>query len=213
MLKFTVFAGEISMLKFFDSEASGLTPQEIARSFRWLGWLGLWLQALLGFIPILVVVANVLARPSQQQVGGSSIGLIVAIVCLIILVFSTYWCFRYTQLAGKLEERDLRPAKVQVIQKVRIGLVANISVMTLAVLIALWRVGTLTFKMLTLPQGATIVAPNQIGTTLAAPGALITPSNMIAIQAMVSTIAAGLAGTIIALMLLHQVGQHRNSYE
>lgn len=201
------------MLKFFGDEAPSRTPHEIARSFRWLGWTGLWLQALLGFIPILVVVANVLSRPTQQQISGFSLGLVLAIVCLVILVFSTYWCFRYTQLANKLEERDLRPAKVQVIQKVRIGLIANISVMTLAVSIALWRVGTLTFKMLTLPQGATIVAPNQLGTTLGSPGALITPSNMIAIQAMVSTIAAGLAGTIIALMLLHQIGQHRSATE
>lgn len=199
------------MLKFLNAEVPNLTPHQIARSFRWLGWTGLWLQALLGFIPILAVVTNVLSRPAQQQVGGFSLGLLMAIVCLVILVFSTYWCFRYTQLANKLEERDLRPAKVQVIQKVRIGLIANISVMTLAVLIALWRVGILTFKMLTLPQGATIVAPNQLGTTLGATGALITPSNMIAIQAMVSTIAAGLAGTIIALMLLHRLGQHRSA--
>jgi hypothetical protein len=64
--------------------------------------------------------------------------------------------------------------------------------------------------MLTLPQGGTVIAPNQIGTTVAAPGALITPSNMIAIQAMINAIAAGLVGAIVALLLLYQVGQHRN---
>jgi hypothetical protein len=34
---------------------------------------------------------------------------------------------------------------------------------------------------------------------------------MIAIQAMVSAIAAGLVGVIIALLLIYQVGRHRNS--
>lgn len=68
----------------------------------------------------------------------------------------------------------------------------------------------LTFRMMTLPQGATVIAPQQAGTVMA-PGALITPSHMIAIQAMVYAIAAGLVGVIVSLLLLHQVGQHRNS--
>jgi hypothetical protein len=196
------------MFQFLKSESTSLTPQQIAYSLRWLGWVGFWLQALLGFIPILVVVANVLSRPGQQQTGG----LWLAILCLIILLFSTYWCFRYTRLANQLESRDLRPAKSQVIRDLKLGLLANIGTMVLAVLIALSRVGALTFKMLTLPQGATVIAPNQIGTTVAAPGALITPSNMIAIQAMINVIAAGLVGVIVALLLLYQVGKHRTSH-
>ncbi|MCL6435845.1 MAG: DUF3611 family protein [Leptolyngbyaceae cyanobacterium HOT.MB2.61] len=196
------------MSNLLNSEAPNLTPQQIARSFRWLGWVGFWLQALFGFIPILVVVTTVLFRPGQQ-VGGFSFGLWLAIACLIILIFSIYWCFRYTQLANRLEIRDLRPAKSKVIRDLKLGLLANIGIMAIAVLIALTRIGGLTFKMLTLPQGATVIAPNQAGTTIAQ-GALISPSNMIAIQAMVNAIAAGLIGAIVALLLLHQMGQNRN---
>lgn len=198
------------MFDFLNPEAPSPTPQQIARSFRWLGWTGFCLQALLGFIPILVVVANVLSKPGQQT-GGFSGGFLLAIVCLIILLFSIYWCFRYTKLASKLESRDLRPPKSQVSRDLKLGLTANIAIMAIAVLIALSRVGELTFKMLTLPQGATVIAPNPIGTTMATPGALITPSNMIAIQAMINAIAAGLVGIVVALLLLYQVGQHRNS--
>jgi hypothetical protein len=197
-----------SMFDFLNPEALSLKPAQIARSLRWLGWVGFWLQALFGFIPILVLVANVLARPGQA--GGFSLGLWLAIACLVILCFSIYWCFRYTRLATRLESRDLRPAKAQVIRDLKLGLTANASVMVIAVLIALLRVGELTFKMLTLPQGATVIAPNQLGTTIGTPGALITPSNMIAIQAMLNIIAAGLVGTIVALLLLYRVGQHRN---
>lgn len=197
------------MANFFNTGLSSPTTQQIARSFRWLGWLGFSLQLLLGFLPILVVVANVLFNPRQRQIGFS-LGLWMAIACLIILLFSMYWCFRYTRLAKRLELRDERPAKSQVVQDLKWGLAANLGVMILAVLIAFSRVSNLTFKMLSLPQGGTIVTPNQMGTTLAAPGALITPSNMIAIQAMISAIAAGLVGTIVAILLLDQVGQHRN---
>ncbi len=198
-----------SMFDFLNPDSPNPTPSQVARSLRWLGWGGLWLQAFLGFIPLLVLVANVLARP-MQQTGGFSFGLWLAIACLVILCFSIYWCFRYTRLANKLEDRDARPAKAQVVRDLKLGLLANLVVMVIGALIALLRVGGLTFRMLTLPQGATVITPNQMGTTLGVPGTLIAPSNMIAIQAMLNTIAAGLVGVIVALLLLYQIGQHRN---
>ncbi|MEA5508733.1 DUF3611 family protein [Crocosphaera sp. UHCC 0190] len=195
------------------SETSSPTPLQIARSLLWLGRIGLILQVLLGFIPLLVVVTYVLSQSGQQQTGGFSLGLWLAIACLIILIFSIYWCFRYTQLAKKLKSSETRPSKSQIIRDLQLGLFANIGIMVFAVLIALLRVGELTFKLLTLPQGATVIAPNQIGTTFPSQGALIAPSNMIAIQAMLNVIAAGLVGVIVALLLLYQVGQHRNTID
>lgn len=199
------------MFNLFNPDAPSQTPRQIARSFRWLGWVGFALQCGLGFIPILVVVANVLIRPGQQQ-RGLSLGLWMAIACLFILVFSVYWCFRYTRLADQLEDRDRRPAKSEVMRDLRIGIVVNIAMMSIALLIALFRVGELTVRMLTLPQGATVVTPNQVGTTVGSAGTLITPSNMIAIQAMINTIAAGLIGLIVTMLLVYQVRQHRSSY-
>ncbi len=196
------------MFSFLDPDAPGPTPRQIADSFRWLGWVGFCLQALLGFIPILVIVMIVLFSPGQRQIGFS-FGMWLAIACLGILLFSIYWCFRYTQVANKLENPELRPPKSQVIGDLRKGLVANISIAVIAVLIALSRVAGLTFQMLTLPPGATVVTPNSAA-TMVTQGAIITPSNMIAIQAMIHAIAAGLVGIIVALLLLYQVGQHRN---
>lgn len=89
-------------------------------------------------------------------------------------------------------------------------LLANIGIMAIAVIISLSQVGTLTFKMLMMPQGSTMITPNQIA-TMVTQGAIITPSNMIAIQAMVNAIATRLLGAIVALLLLYQVGQHRHS--
>jgi hypothetical protein len=198
------------MFDFLKSESTSPTPQQIAHSLRWLGWIGFWLQILLGFIPILVVVIYAFFRSGRGQGGIISLGLWLAIACLVILLFSIYWCFRYTQLAKKLEIRDLRPTKSQLGRDLKLGLLANIGIMAIAVLIAMLRVGELTVKLLILPQGATVITPNP-ATTMLAPGAMIAPSNMIAIQAMVNTIAAGLVGVIVALLLLYRVGQHRNT--
>ncbi|AFZ35216.1 hypothetical protein Sta7437_1653 [Stanieria cyanosphaera PCC 7437] len=197
------------MIDFLKPKSISPTPQQIASSLRRLGWIGFWLQALLGFIPLLVTITTILFRTRQQQLRVFSFGLWFAIACLAILIFSIYWCFRYTQLANKLESRELRPTKSKVFRDLKLGLVANLGIMTIAVLIALMRVGELTFKMLILPQGSTVIVPNQTTTTMTQ-GALIAPSNMIAIQAMVNAIAAGLIGTIVALLLLYQIGQHRN---
>jgi Protein of unknown function (DUF3611) len=188
--------------------ATNPSPQQIAHSFRWLGWGGFWLQSLLGFIPILVVLTTVFSRTGPQG-GGFTFGIGLAILCLLALCFSIYWCYRYTKLARKLEAPDLRPAKAHIKRDLKLGLLINLSIMAIAVLIALARVGQLTFRMLVLPQGSTVVAPTQVGTMLTQ-GAIVTPSNMIAIQAMISAIAAGLIGTIVSLLLIFYVGQHRS---
>jgi hypothetical protein len=195
------------MFDFLRSQPSSPSPAQIARYCRWLGWAGLILQSLLGVMPLLVVIARLVANPQWRSLR-SSFGLWVALVGLAILLFSIYWCFRYIRMAARLEDPDLRPAKSAVKRNLKLGLLSNLALVTLGVLLALWRVTALTLKMLTLPQGATVVSPGQAA---AIPGGLITPSSMIAIQAMVSAIAAGLVGVIIALLLIYQVGRHRNS--
>lgn len=198
------------MFNFLNPEAANPTPHQIARFFRLLGWIGFWLQSLLGFMPILVVVTIVLFNPNRSQSGGLSFGLFSAIACLLLMIFSIYWCFRYTRLARKLEIRDLRPAKSEVVRDLKLGLIANIVSMAIAIPIAMARVGELTIKMLALPQGSTIVAPiPDRARTIVSPGALITPSDMIAIQAMVNTIASGLVGIVVALLLLYLVRQNQ----
>jgi hypothetical protein len=195
------------MAGFIRSGSSSPTPEQIARNCRRLGWVGFWLQAVLGLIPLLVVLGLVFSRLGQWPGGLFSLGLWLAILCLGFLIFSTYWSFRYTRMARRLEVPEARPSKSGVKRTLRVGLLANLAVMAIAVLIALGRVSQLTFRMLTVPQGATVVAPNQ----LVAQGALVSPSNMLAIQAMVYAIAAGLVGVIIALLLIQQVSLHRNA--
>ncbi len=184
------------------------SPKQVAHSFRWLGWGGFWLQSFLGFIPILVVLTTVFSRAGNQA-SILSLGIALAILCLLALCLSIYWCYRYTKIASRLENPDRRPAKAEIKRDLKLGLLINLGIMVIAVSIALARVAQLTIRMLTLPQGSTVVAPTQVGTMLTQ-GAIVTPSNMIAIQAMVSAIAAGLIGTIVSLLLIYYVGQHRN---
>ncbi len=194
------------MFDFLRAQPSSPSPAQIARYCRTLGWAGLILQSLLGVIPLLVVIARMVVNPQWRDVR-SSWGLWLAVVGLAILLFSIYWCFRYIRMARRMADPDLRPAKSAVKRNLKLGLLSNLALMAIGVLLALWRVTLLSVKMLTIPQGTTVVTPG----AAAVPGGLITPSSMIAIQAMVSAIAAGLVGVIIALLLIYQVGRHRTS--
>lgn len=191
------------MVNFFKSDIPPINPHRMASSLRRLGWIGFWLQVALGFIPILVLIIKVLSGQSRVN---TSLGLFLAIACLLTLLLAMYWCFHYVRLARKLEDTQMRPAKVAVIRSLWIGLTINIVGMICAVLIAMKLIGTLTLKMLKLPQGATIITPGTAGSINQSP--LLTPSDMITIQAMINTIAAELVGIIIALLLLSKMMQH-----
>jgi len=156
---------------------------------------------------VLVVLGLVFSRLGQWPGGFSSLGLWLSLLCLAFLIFSTYWSYRYTRLVSRLKVRESRPTKSSVKRALKIGLFANLAVMTIAVLIAFWYVSPITLRLLTVPQGATIVTPNQAVTQ----GALVSPSNMLAVQAIVHTMAAGLVGIIIAGLLIQQVSSHKNA--
>lgn len=189
-------------MNIFKFPSAHPTPEDLARWCRWLGWLGLVLQALLGFIPLLVVITRIFTR---QQTGGFGGGLWLAIGCLLVLLFSIYWCFRYTRLAARLMQPNRRPPKSAVQRALKLGLLTNLAILILATSIALWQVSAMTIRMLSVPQGAAVLAPNAVASS----AALITPSNMITIYAMVSTMAAGLVGLIVALLLIYLIGRHR----
>jgi formate hydrogenlyase subunit 3/multisubunit Na+/H+ antiporter MnhD subunit len=204
------------MFSFLNPQAPSPSLGQIAHSFKWLGWLGIWLQALLGFIPILVVLMNVFFGSGQRYQLGLSFNLWLAIIALLVLLFSIYWCYRYTRIGSTLTDPQRRPSKNEVYRVLKTGLVTNLAILVLGVLIALLRVSALTFKMLAVPQGATVLAPSPMnpmtpGAATLTPGALITPSNMIAIQSMIHGIAAGLVGLIIALILIFLVGLYRST--
>lgn len=184
--------------------------QQIASEFYRLGWIGFWAQLGLGIIPIVILLFVLLFdnTPNSVQVGSSWLATILAYGCLFALIFTIYWCFHYTQLSDRLGSREVRPSKAQIRRSLWIGILANMGGMTCAILVALWRVGTLLFRMLSLPPGASTLYTPVPGTAVVNPGSIIVPMNMIALQAMINTIAAELVGLGVTLWLLYRVLQH-----
>ncbi len=136
--------------------------------------------------------------------GVPDSGNILSFVDILTLVFTIYWCFRYTRLASKLEDSNQRPAKVRVIREVWIGIIANVGVILLAVLIGMVTVGGLLYVILSLPQGAATILLPAPGGTVINQGPIIVPMDMLGLLAVMNVILAGLVGVIVSLWLLHR---------
>jgi hypothetical protein len=182
-----------------------------AASFQRLGWLGFWLQVLFGALPILMWIASVFFSPAQLTNRPVPWWTYLAYLCPIALIFTIYWCYRYTRLSPKLLDPELRPPRLEVIQLIRFGLLVNLTGMAFAIIVLLGQVTTLWFRISLLPTGSSTITTPLPGTTVVNSGAIILPLQMMGILAMVCTIAAEWVGTFISLILLYQVNQYRNS--
>lgn len=181
------------------------SPRRLALDFRWCGWLGFWLQSLLGFIPILLLIFALFLYQNPQR-GVIGIGNFLAFGCLVALLFTIYWCFRYTRVALDLEDPNFRPRRIEVIRTLWVGLLSNAAGMLCAVLIGMGRAGNLLTTMLSLPPGAITLTTPTAGGMLLNRGPIVTVLDMVALQAVLNTIAAELVGILVALWLLYRLG-------
>ena len=181
------------------------TPQQMATTFRRLGWIGFWCQVILGFIPVVLLFFQWFFSSKNISIGVPDSGNIISFLDLLTLIFTIYWCFRYTRLANKIGDYDQRPTKVRVIREVWIGIIANVAVIFLATLIAIVTVGGLLFVILSLPQGAATILQPVPGGKIINPGPIIVPMDILGLLALMCVILAGLVGVIVSLYLLSRL--------
>jgi hypothetical protein len=160
----------------------------------------------LGLIPFILVTFQSIFSSKPQPIGVPDSGNILSFVDILTLLFTIYWCFRYTRLAGKLGDSNQRPTKARVIREVWIGIIANLVVILLAVLIGIVTVGGLLYVILSLPQGAATILQLTPGGKVINPGPIIVPMDILGLLAVMNVILAGLVGVIVSLWLLYRVG-------
>src|SRR5262245_4929798 len=106
-----------------------ITPSKgktLAGAFIRLGWLGFSLHAVFGSLPLLVL-AYYLAfsqRPSDSA-GGIGFGEILAIINVLILIFTTFWSYRYTRIGKQIRGAEPGPSEPSLIRTVWTGVVAT----------------------------------------------------------------------------------------
>lgn len=107
--------------------------RRIARNFRIAGWLGLWVQAVVGTLSAIMFFVFLLGEGNNSAKAGAGLFLTPALVAVCIGVF---WSFRYVLFGRKLGNRnpDLRPKPKDAVRIVRIGLIIGLVGQALAIM-------------------------------------------------------------------------------
>ena len=140
--------------------------QKIARTFRALGWLSLWVQLGLAFASILILLFAASGRKFSPDTNtGIGIGIFWSACSFLALCVNIFVAFRYTRIAkGLLREPDahLHPRKADTIQLLRLGVMVGLVGIFLGLIGAGSSLGMLIAKTVSQPPGMAITNPDRI---------------------------------------------------
>lgn len=176
--------------------------QHAAVNLQVAGWICLCTQIFLAIISGLVLAFAAVDPNFNLKAGNpfSSSGLFFACTGLIALSLGSYWAFRYTRIAKRLQLSNVvaHPAKAEVIQFLWQGLVVNAVGMFLTLLGIEAIAAALLAKSLTQVQGLAIYNNNQ----------LIQSLDILVVQANINTIFAQFIGIIVSAWLISRISHH-----
>lgn len=100
--------------------------ETLARHFSRLGWLGFIIQLVLISVPILLLVYVLfISSPESIQRKGIDLSNYLSNGSLLVMVFTTFWFFRYTRLAKRIADPNECPPQASVLKTIWIGLWAS----------------------------------------------------------------------------------------
>jgi len=176
-------------------------PERLARRFRRLGWTGFWIQLALITIPVLLFIyLAFFAGTDSAQRRGIDLGNYLSHGGLLVMVFTTFWFYRYTRLANRIADPAKRPSLQSVMRTLWIGLWASCLGILFSMLLLLGSVGRLLLALMTMPQTGLPVAA--VGGDPARTVSAIDATSMLSLLLMLSAEFIVLAFT---LWLLFQV--------
>ncbi len=168
----------------------------LATRFSRLGWIGFWVQLALLAIPIaLLFYVLSVASPESVQRRGIDLSNYLSTGGLVVMIFTTFWFFRYTRLAKRIADRDLCPPQAAALRTVWIGVWASALGILFSMLLLTNAVGRLLFILMATPQtGVPVVSPvgGDPTTTLSAIDAVSLTSLVIILAAELIILAFGL---------------------
>jgi hypothetical protein len=143
-----------------DIEWPASKRESIAEQFSTLGKIGFFIQLALLVVPILLAVYILLLGRSNQGSGtGIDFGSYVSFGSLLVMIFTTFWFFRYIKLGERMKDPTRVPSRSTVLTTLWVGLWAGcvgIAFSMLLLLAAAWRI---LFVLLTNPQSGMLIAP------------------------------------------------------
>jgi hypothetical protein len=187
------------MLRWLRDAITPSKGKSLAGAFRRLGWAGFWLQVVFGSLPILVLLYYLaFSRRQADSSGGFGFLEYLTIINLLILVFTTFWSYRYTRIGRKIRGTEPGPSDSSLVGTVWTGVVATTAGMLFSMIAILIETANLLFYFLKAPQAGIPV----IQTSGVEGSYFATSVDMISLMALVLFLFAELIVLIFSLWLL-----------
>ena len=135
---------------------------KFARTFRILSRISYWIHLILGAVSAVTLLLVTFSRSATNS--GTGIGIFMAMFSLIALGFRVYWTWRYSKLAKKLQRAnpEIQPSRVEIIEVLRIGLIASLVGLLLAFIASEISLVSLVATALSRPQSVAVYEREQV---------------------------------------------------
>jgi hypothetical protein len=175
----------------------------VAKAFTRYGWGGFWSLILMGAVPVIIMIYTFIFsdRPSGTHRSGLPFVQFFSTMGLALLVFITFWFYRYTRIAIRLEAPGAELNEASLRRKVGTGLAATSLALVFSFLVVLFEVGTLLFYFLSAPQAG---LPT-FQTTLDGVATWVSAVDMINLLSMILTLGGEIFAMIFGLLLLYRI--------
>jgi hypothetical protein len=176
-------------------------PEKMAKQFSRIGWFGFWLQLAMLLIPILLLIYVLLiGSPESAQRKGIDLSSYLSYGSLLVLLFTTFWFYRYTRLAGKISDPQVRPTQASVEKTIWTGLGAICLGILFSMVLMTNAVGRFLFVLLATPQ--TGVPFSQTGGD---PAMTLSAIDAVALMSLLFSLFAELIVLALSMWLLFRV--------
>jgi hypothetical protein len=187
------------MLRWLREAITPSKGKSLAGAFTRLGWAGFWLQLVFGSLPMLVLAYYLaFSRREPETASGFGIPEYLTIINLLILIFTTYWSYRYTWIGWRIRSSEQAPSESHLIGAVWTGVVATTVGMLFSMIAILIDAANLLFYFLKAPQaGIPVIQTGGVEATH-----WVSSVDMISLMALVLFLFAELIVLIFSLWLL-----------
>jgi len=178
-------------------------PESLAKRFSRLGWIGFLMQVVLIAVPVLLLIYVLfLSSPESAKRMGIDLSNYLSYSSLLVMVFTTFWFFRYTRLAKRIASAELRPPQASVMRTLWIGVWASCLGIVFSMLLMMTAVARMLFVLMATPQtGIPVTAALGAGD----PTMWLSAIDAVSLASLLITLAAELIVLALSLWLLFRV--------
>lgn len=181
----------------------------LGKTFMRLGRIGLWMQIVVGSLPLLLMVfVFVFARTPDGPRAGLPLVEHLTAASLLLLVFTIFWFRRYTQVGRNLVDPESMLSLTSVMRTAWTGIVAGSIAILLSLLLMMVETGNLLFNFLKAPQGGVPV----FQTTGSELTGWVSTIDMASLMALTLFMLAELIVLVFSLWLLYRTMQEADEF-